>query len=332
MIRQPFIVAELSANHLGSLERAIALVETAARVGADAVKLQAWHPAHMVVDRHYVIEAGPWAGRRLAELYEEAHTPWRWFGPLFERARKLGLVGFASVFDEPSLAMLESLACPIYKIASAELTALPLIYAVGRVGKPIMISTGMGTIAEIGEAVCAARAGGCRQLTLLRCVSGYPSDPAEAGLSLLEALRHFGVAVGLSDHSPGCGIAVAATALGAEVVEKHLTISRHDGGPDAAFSLEPDEFSTLVAECRRAAAAINSGITQFGPQPSERAQALLRRSWWCLHELEAGEIVMPEHVRLARPSTGLPANVSPYGRKLLRAKHAGEALLAEDLA
>lgn len=278
------IVAEISANHLGSYERAVRLVETAAAVGADCVKFQTFTPEQMV-DEDLVLDIGPWEGRKAIDLYREAHTPREWHKPLFKRASELGLTPFSSVFHPDDVAFLETLDCPIYKISSFEITDLALIRAAARTGKPIVISTGMASNAEIDRAVIAAYPAGCRDLTLLKCTSAYPAPESEANLATMVDLpRGSGVLVdgvrkptayGLSDHTLGIGVAVAAVALGASMIEKHLTLRRADGGPDAAFSMEPEEFAQLVTECRRAAAAL--GTVRYGPTASEHSNVALRR-------------------------------------------------------
>ena len=274
MTRRPFIVAEVGANHLGSLARAHSIIEAAAHAGADGVKLQAFTPEQMV-DADKVIEAGPWAGMLAIQLYREALTPREWFPELFNHAKEVGLVAFASVFHPDDVYYLETLECPLYKIASFEITDLTLIRYAAATRKPIMISTGMATSEEIR--VAAQAADESPDLTLLKCTSAYPSDASESNLATMQHLGHFPRcrAFGLSDHTRGIGVAVAAVALGASVIEKHLTLRRKDGGPDAAFSMEPEEFELLVTECRTAAAAI--GNVQYGPTPGEAAQLLLRR-------------------------------------------------------
>lgn len=270
------IVAELSANHLGSLERALLLVDAAAKAGADAVKLQTFTPEQMA-PLNFLIEDGPWAGRHALELYREAHTPRDWHVPIFRLARELGLVAFSSVFHCDDVDFLEGLDCPLYKVASFELTDLELIRYVACTGKPLILSTGMATLVEIGVAV--ARADGCEDLTLLKCTSAYPADPADINLLAGQALagRFWRPTKwGLSDHTPGIGVAVAAVALGATMIEKHLTLSRADGGLDARFSMEPHEFAQLVRECRRAEQAI--GEVRYGPSAAETAHLGLRRA------------------------------------------------------
>lgn len=269
------MVAEMSANHLGSLARAHAIVEAAAQAGADAVKLQTFTPEQMV-DAGKVIETGPWAGRLAIELYREAHTPRAWHQELFDHANQVGLVAFSSVFHPDDVDFLETIGCPIYKIASFEMTDTDLIRYAASTGKPLIISTGMATEEEIG--VAAAAADNSSDLTLLKCTSAYPADASEANLLTMQTLTYYPRcrATGLSDHTMGIGVAIAAVALGASVIEKHLTISRADGGPDAGFSMEPLEFAQLVTECRRAASAI--GEVRYGPTATEAPSTLLRRA------------------------------------------------------
>lgn len=270
----PFIVAEVSANHLGRIERAHELVAMAADIGADAVKFQTFTPEQMV-DADRIIEAGPWAGQKAIKLYSEAHTPREWHSELFWHARRRGILAFSSVFHQDDVDFLETLDCPIYKISSFEIRDLELIRYASRTGKPMIISTGMAQEDEIQAAATAADAS--PYLTLLKCTSAYPTPAGEINLATMPALAYFPrcMQFGLSDHTEGIGVAVAAVALGASVIEKHLTISRADGGPDAAFSMEPSEFAQMVTECRRAAQAI--GTMHYGPTPGEAAQMLLRR-------------------------------------------------------
>lgn len=303
---KPFIVAEMSANHLGSFDRAIKIVEAAAWAGADAVKLQTWMPGTMCVS-DYTLSDGPWAGRKLRDLYEEAWTPWEWHAPLFKRARELGLIPFSAAFDRESVDFLETLGVDRHKVASFELTDLPLIRYMASKGKPMILSTGMATEDEIEAAAEAAE--GAPSLTLLRCTSAYPADATDANLATMEDYGWLdtycfpaGKGVGISDHTIGIGVAVAATALGATMLEKHLTLSRKDGGPDAGFSMEPHEFKQLVEECRRADAAI--GVVRYGPGPNE--STALRRSLYVVKAMEAGEELTEENLRTARPALGLP--------------------------
>lgn len=273
------IVAELSANHLGSLKRALAIVNEAAKAGADAVKLQTFTPEQMV-DEGVIIASGPWKGRNALDLYQEVHLPRNWHMPLYVRALELGMECFSSVFHPDDVDFLETLGCPMYKISSFELTDHALIAYAARTGKPIIISTGMATFPEIVEAVGAAS--GCEDLTLLKCTSAYPASPADANLAAGADLAGFtfgrsarGTKWGLSDHTQGIGVAVAAAALGATMIEKHLTLNRADGGPDAAFSMEPREFAQMVTECRRAREAV--GEVKYGPSAAEREHLALRR-------------------------------------------------------
>ena len=298
---KPEIVAELSCNHLGSLDRAMALVDDAAKAGADAVKLQVWHHDRMVLDKSYILPDGPWAGRNLAALYEDAETPWDWVPQIFNRARANRIEAFASVFDTAALAFLEDCGCPRYKIASFELVDTPLIEAVARTGKPMIISTGMATMGEIGYAVEAARQGGCTNLTLLKCTSAYPAPPSSIWLPGIDWLQgHFGCNVGLSDHTQGIGIAIAAVALGATMIEKHFTLSRSDGGPDAAFSAEPQELAQLVRECKAVAQALQVPDVQTSEDPQRR----LRRSLYYARDINAGDTITAQDLCTARPMRG----------------------------
>ena len=275
-MNRPFIVAEMSANHLGSLSRALEIVDAAAHAGADGLKVQTFTPEQMA-EPGVIVESGPWAGRELLDLYREAHTPRAWHAPIFHHARRLGLLPFSSVFHPEDVDFLEGLDCPIYKISSFELRDHDLIRHAALTRKPLIISMGMANETEKVLAVGAALTGKQGPVTLLHCVSAYPARAEDMDLATLDRLQQLFpfCDVGLSDHTPGIGVAVAATALGATVIEKHLTLSRADGGPDAAFSMEPDEFRQLVTECRRAAAAI--GEVRYGPTPSEAASVLLRR-------------------------------------------------------
>jgi pseudaminic acid synthase len=293
---KPFIVAEMSASHLGSLSRALAIVDAAAKAGADAIKVQTWSPGTMCIDKGYTLDSGPWKGRKLAELYEEAWLPWEWHAPIFARSREWGIEPFSAAFDRESVDFLESLGVNRHKVASFELTDLPLIRHMASKGKPMILSTGMATVNEIREAyTCCSNV----PVTLLKCSSAYPADASNANLATMrEQLAHWG----LSDHSLGIGVAVAATALGATMVEKHLTLSRADGGPDAGFSMEPEEFAQMVTECRRAAAAI--GTVKYGPGPNE--STVLRRSLWVAVDTKEGEpLVLGQNVVAARPALGM---------------------------
>jgi N-acetylneuraminate synthase len=278
-MRTPFIVAEISGNHLGSQERAIKLIDAAVRCGADAVKFQCFTPEQMA-DPGVIVQSGPWAGRELLQLYRETHTPMAWFPMMFAHARSSNVMPFASVFHPDDIGFLETLDCPMYKISSFELLDLPLIRHAAETGKPVVISTGMGTLFEIELAVAVAEEYGLKHeslLTLLRCVSAYPADSKDFNLvSISDLIKHFaGCKVGLSDHTLGLSCAVAAVALGATMVEKHLTLRRSDGGPDSAFSSEPEEFAAMVVACHEAHAAL--GEVRYGPTPSEMSSLPLRR-------------------------------------------------------
>lgn len=298
------VVAELSANHGGSINTALELVDAAAAAGATAVKIQTWHPDLMVLDHGYVLESGPWTGRNLRELYHEAHTPWAWHGPIFERCRERGVVGFTSVFDHESLAFLERHhQVPAYKVASFELVDLHLIRAIARTGKPIILSTGMAQRTEIQEAVAAARNAGADDITVLRCTSAYPAGPGLANLRTMQHMAEsFGVRVGLSDHTQGIGVAVAAAALGARMIEKHLRLpSGH--GLDEAFSITPNELRALVEAVGDAAVA--AGEIAYGPTIAEGPQLALRRSLYLAKDVRAGEEITLWHLRTARPARGI---------------------------
>ncbi len=293
----PFIVAELSANHNGSLDRAIQTIDAAAYAGADAVKFQTFTPEKMAIPGH-VIESGQWAGRELIDLYREAHTPMEWHERLFKHTKSLGMVPFSSPFDSNAVDFLETLNCPIYKIASFEIIDLPLIAKAAQTGKRLIISTGMAEQHEIRAAVNTARGNGCTDITLLHCTSEYPASPEQMNLATLAGLYRFGCAIGLSDHSLGSGVAIAATALGAQVIEKHFTLSRSDGGLDSAFSMEPDEFREMVDGCRIAAKSI--GKVKFG-----QGDKSLRRSLYYSQDIKKGTVITENHIKTARPALGL---------------------------
>ncbi|MGH3761780.1 pseudaminic acid synthase [Actinophytocola sp.] len=307
---RPFVIAEMSGNHNGSLDRALAIVDAVAAAGAQALKLQTYRadtitidvdlPAFRISDDHTL-----WGGENLYRLYEKAHTPWEWHAPIFERAHDLGLTVFSSPFDPTAVELLESLEAPAYKIASAELVDLPLVELCARTGKPLVISTGMANVAEIHAAVSTARAAGNDQLIVLGCTASYPAPPQDSnlrGIPLLGSL--FDVVAGLSDHTVGIGVPVAAVALGACAIEKHVTLARADGGVDSAFSLEPAELAALVTETERAWQAL--GEPRIGPRESEREVRRLRRSLYVVADVSEGEEVTRENVRSIRPSGGLP--------------------------
>ena len=307
---RPYLIAEMSGNHNQSLERALEIVDAAAASGADALKLQTYTADTMTLDvamPGFVIDDAKslWAGRRLHDLYQEAHTPWEWHRPLIERATAHGLHCFSTPFDSTAVDFLESLDTPAYKIASFELVDVNLIRTVASTGKPMIMSTGMATAGEIEEAVAAARTGGCRDLVLLKCTSTYPATPENTNIATIPHMRaHFGCEVGLSDHTLGTGVAVAATALGATVIEKHFTLRRADGGVDSAFSMEPQEFRALREETERAALAL--GTVQYGPTAAEIKSLAFRRSLYIAADLKAGDVLTRENLRSVRPGFGLP--------------------------
>jgi N-acetylneuraminate synthase len=309
----PYVIAELSGNHNGDIARAFRLIEVAKQVGADAVKLQTYTADSITIDHKgpgFVIESGLWSGRNLYELYNQAHTPWEWHPALFEHARKVGVTCFSSPFDSAAVDLLNRLEAPAYKIASFEIVDLPLIRRAASAGKPIIISTGMASLGEIGEAVSSVREAGGTQIALLHCTSGYPTPPEEANLATLPHLAAaFGTVVGLSDHTLGHAVPVAAVALGAAIIEKHFTLARADGGPDAAFSLEPDELKTLVDACRIAFAAL--GTVRYDVAPSEAVNVTLRRSLYAVTDISIGEAFTERNVRSIRPGYGLPPKMLP---------------------
>ena len=311
----PLIIAEMSGNHNGSLERALEIVRMAANAGAHALKIQTYtadtitldvdSPAFRLSDGHEL-----WGSRRLYDLYAEASTPWEWHKPIFDLATELGMLGFSSPFDETAVTFLEELNVPLYKIASLEIVDTPLIEKVGSTGKPMIISTGTASIAEIDEAVQAARRGGANDITLLICTSSYPAKPEDANLIRIKTLADlFGTKVGLSDHTMGTAVSVAATALGARVIEKHVTLDRNDGGVDSAFSLEPHELKALVEDTR--AAAVSVGSTSAWSHDAEAESLRLRPSLYIAEDVKAGEAVTDANVRSVRPSGGLPPKELP---------------------
>jgi pseudaminic acid synthase len=306
----PLFIAEISGNHNGSLERALEIVDAMAAAGAGAIKIQTYtadtitldvdSPAFRITDGHEL-----WSSRKLYDLYEEAHTPWEWHKPIFDRAKALGLIAFSSPFDETAIEFLESLDVPMYKIASMEIVDLPLIKMAAQTGKPLIISVGTASLSEVAEAVAAARDGGCSDLTLLACTSSYPAVASDANLMRIPAMRDiFGTNVGLSDHTLGLGVSVAATVMGATVLEKHVTLRRADGGVDSAFSMEPDEVRQLIESCRDAATSLGSASQWTTSAETESLR--LRPSLFVTRDVLAGEIVSPENVRSVRPAGGLP--------------------------
>lgn len=329
----PYIVAEMSGNHNGDLDRAFRILEAAKAAGADAVKLQTYRADTITLDSdrpEFVVQGGLWDGRRLYELYDEAHTPWDWHAPIFERARALGITVFSAPFDPTAIDLLESLDAPAYKIASPEIVDLPLIRRVARTGKPMIISTGMATLEETEEAVAAARDAGATAIAVLHCVSAYPAPPEEANLASIRDLqRRLGTVVGLSDHTMDTHIATLAVGMGACLIEKHVTLARADGGVDSAFSLEPDELARLVRDARVAHAAI--GAPAYGPTESEKKTLKFRRSLYVVADVRAGEELTEASVRSIRPALGLAPKWldAVLGRRAARDLMRGEPFAAD---
>jgi N-acetylneuraminate synthase len=327
---EPFVICELSGNHNGSFERALALVEAAAATGCDAIKIQTYtaDTITMDVDRpEFRIEGGLWDGRHLHDLYREAQTPFEWHAALFARARELGVILFSSPFDESAVDLLAGLGAPAYKIASFEAVDLPLIRYAAAKGRPLVISTGMANLAEIEAAKAAALSAGAPGVALLHCVSSYPAPLEDANVrTVADMAQRFGCPVGLSDHTPGTAAAVAAVALGASLVEKHFTLSRAEGGPDAAFSLEPEEFTALVRDCKAAWRAL--GRAHYDLLGSERGNAAFRRSLYVARDVAAGQALGRGDVRSIRPGAGLPpAELEKVlGRPAVRDLKRGEPL------
>lgn len=303
----PYIIAELSANHNGKLETALQIVEEAKKAGADAVKLQTYRPDTITLDsegEEFRIRGGLWDNRTLFDLYQEAHMPWDWHKPLFRRARELGIAIFSSPFDTTAVDLLESLGAPAYKIASFEAVDLPLIKYVAGTGKPMIISTGMADAEEIQEAIDAAREGGCRELAILHCVSGYPAPAQDYDLRTIpDMVERFGLVTGLSDHTLDNTTAIASVALGAAIVEKHFTLDRGGGGPDDSFSLEPPEMAALCRDARTAWQAL--GKVDYGRKSSEQGNVQFRRSLYFVSDMKAGEVITRGNVRSVRPGFGM---------------------------
>lgn len=306
----PFIIAEMSGNHNQSLERALEIVEAAANSGAHALKIQTYTPDTMTLDLderefHISDPQSLWPGTSLYKLYGQAYTPWEWHEPIFKRAGELGLIAFSTPFDDTAVDFLENLNVPCYKIASFENTDLPLIRRVATTGKPLLISTGMATVAELDETVRAARDAGCKDLILLKCTSTYPATPENTNILTIPHMRElFGCEVGLSDHTMGVGVSVASVAMGATVIEKHFTLNRADGGVDSTFSMEPQELAQLVEETQRAWQAL--GQVCYGPTEKEKKSLVFRRSLYIAEDMKAGDMLTARNLRAIRPGYGLP--------------------------
>lgn len=320
----PFIIAEMSGNHNQSLDRALQIVEAAAKSGAHALKIQTYTADTMTLDlaegEFFISDPNSlWKGKSLHKLYQEAYTPWEWHGPIFDACRKLGMIGFSTPFDETAVDFLEELDVSCYKIASFENTDLPLIRKVASTGKPMIISTGMATVAELDETVRAARESGCKDLVLLKCTSTYPATPENTNILTIPHMRElFGCEVGLSDHTMGIGTALASVALGASIIEKHFTLRRADGGVDSAFSMEPEEMHALVVESERAWQSL--GKVSYGPTKQESQSLAYRRSLYFVRDMKSGDTITADDIRAIRPGFGLPTKYLPIlqGKRVTR--------------
>lgn len=331
-IQKPKIIAEMSGNHNQSLERALAIVDAAVKAGADAIKLQTYTADTMTLDidkSEFFIsdEDNLWKGESLYQLYQKAYTPWEWHKPIFDRCKELGIMGFSTPFDATAVDFLEELDVPCYKIASFENIDLPLIKKVAQTGKPMIVSTGMASLAELDDLVRASRENGCTDLTLLKCTSSYPATPEGTNLLTIPHMRElFGCKVGLSDHTLGIGVAVASVALGASMIEKHFTLARADGGVDSAFSMEPAEMAQLVRECETAAQAMGSVCYEVAEQEKKSLQ--FRRSLYIVENMKKGDVITEKNMRSIRPGLGLSPKYydKVLGKKVSRDIKRGTAL------
>ena len=305
---EPYIIAEMSANHNGDLSAAFSIIDAAKVAGADAVKIQTYTPDTITLNAHtddFLIKGGLWGGRTLYDLYQEAHTPWDWHKPLFDHAKKVGITIFSSPFDQTAIDLLEDLNTPAYKIASFEAIDLPLIRYAASTGKPMIISTGMADEEEISEAIETAQASGCKDLAILHCVSGYPAPAEDYNLATISDMIHkFGLVTGLSDHTLDNTTAIASVALGASIIEKHFTLDRDGGGPDDSFSLQPTEMAALCRDTKTAWSAL--GRVDYGRKSSEQGNVQFRRSLYFVKDMKPGELITPECIRSVRPGYGLP--------------------------
>ena len=332
----PFVIAEMSGNHNQSLDRALAIVDAAANAGAHALKLQTYTADTITLnvrggDFQITDPNSLWSGENLHDLYKQAHTPWEWHAPIMQRARDHGLVCFSSPFDESAVDFLEELDVPAYKIASFENNHLPLIAKAATTGKPLIISTGMASLSELEQAVNAARSAGCKNLILLKCTSTYPAKAANTNIRTIPHLRDlFGCEVGLSDHTMGTGVAVAAVALGATVIEKHFTLNRAEGGVDSTFSLEPSELASLVTESERAWESL--GCITYGPTEAEQKSLTFRRSIYVAEDIKEGETFSKENIKIVRPGNGAPPSMYQQllGKSATRGYRKGEPLKLEN--
>ncbi len=331
---KPFIIAEMSGNHNQSLDRALELVDAAAKAGAHALKLQTYTADTITMKGAYTINDGHslWNGKELYDLYKMAYTPWEWHEAIFNRAKEKGMAAFSSPFDETAVDFLETLNVPAYKIASFENTHHPLLRKVAATGKPVIVSTGVTTIADVDESVSVLKEAGCKDIILLKCTSTYPASPENTNLRTIPHLSHLHNCItGLSDHTMGIGASVAAVALGARVIEKHFTLRRADGGVDSAFSLEPEELASLVTETERAFLAL--GSIQYGIQPAEEKSVLFKRSVYVARDIKKGETYSEENLKIIRPSNGLPPKYWNFilGKKANTDLKGGNPLTWEDL-
>jgi len=332
----PYIIAEMSANHNGDMDAALKIIEEAKRAGADAVKIQTYTADSITLKSNlpdFQISDGLWGGRTLYELYEWAHTPWAWHKPLFEYARKHDITIFSSPFDNTAVDLLEDLNAPAYKIASFEAVDLPLIKYVANTGKPMIISTGMADAEEIGEAIEAAREGGCEELAILHCVSGYPASPEDYNLRTIKDMRErFGLVTGLSDHTLDNTTAIASVVMGSSIIEKHFTLDRNGGGPDDSFSMEPSDLTALCRDAKTAWSAL--GKVDYGMKSSEQANIKFRRSLYFVKALKAGDVITANAVRSVRPGYGIAPKFVEHivGKKVVRNIEKNSPVFFDDLA
>ncbi|MCC5792243.1 MAG: pseudaminic acid synthase [Legionellaceae bacterium] len=330
----PYIIAELSANHNGNLDKALQLIKLAKDCGADAVKIQTYRPDTITLKcnrEEFIVRGGIWDGKTLYDLYEEAHTPWEWHPALFDYAREIGITIFSSPFDQSAVDLLEELNTPAYKIASFEAIDLPLIRYVARTGKPMIISTGMANSEEIEEAINAAREGGCRELAILHCVSGYPAPAADYNLrTIADMIQRFGLVTGLSDHTLDNTTAITSIAMGASIIEKHFTLDRNAGGPDDSFSLEPKDLQQLCQDSKTAWQAL--GSVDYGQKSSEKANVQFRRSLYYVRDVEKGTVLATTMIRSVRPGYGISPKFidDVIGRPLLKRVHKNSPVKFED--
>ena len=331
----PYIIAEMSANHNGDMDAALKIIEEAKRAGADAVKIQTYTADSITLKSNlpdFQISDGLWGGRTLYELYEWAHTPWAWHKPLFEHARKHDITIFSSPFDNTAVDLLEDLNAPAYKIASFEAVDLPLIKYVANTGKPMIISTGMADAEEIGEAIEAAREGGCKELAILHCVSGYPASPEDYNLRTIKDMRErFGLVTGLSDHTLDNTTAIASVVMGSSIIEKHFTLDRNGGGPDDSFSMEPPDLTALCRDAKTAWSAL--GKVDYGMKSSEQANIKFRRSLYFVKALKAGDVITANAVRSVRPGYGIAPKFVEHivGKKVVRNIEKNSPVCFDDL-